>query len=113
MAQGDPTDEALTTASSPEAAVQADGYTKTGPGPIEAIRFRWTVRRGEHDDYFVDETIGGSMAPVVVGPMGADAAMKFVDERERNARGRFEQLRSEMIGRSGAPNGANKDDKAP
>lgn len=88
--------------------MQADGYTKTGPGPMEAIRFRWTVRRGEADDYFVDETIGESMAPVVVGPMDADAAMKLVDARERNARTRFDELRSEMIGRSGAANGAGK-----
>ena len=113
MTQSNPTDEALAaTASSPMDPVEADGYTKTGPGPMEAIRFKWTVRRGENDDYFVDETIGESMAPVVVGPMGADAAMKLVDEREGNARRRFEQIRSEMIGRGGALNGARKGDEA-
>jgi hypothetical protein len=88
--------------------VEADGYTKIGPGPMAAIRFKWTVRRGENDEYFVDETIGESLAAVVVGPMSADAAIKLVDERERNARRRFEQIRSEMIGRSVALNGASK-----
>lgn len=32
-----------------------DGYFKVGPGPIEAIRFKWTVRRTESGEYFVDE----------------------------------------------------------
>ena len=100
--------ERPTTASPPIAPVEADGYTKIGPGPMEAIRFKWTARRGENDEYFVDETIGESLAPVVVGPMSADAAIKLVDEREQNARRRFEQIRSEMIGRSVALNGAGK-----
>ena len=104
--------ERPTTASPPIAPVEADGYTKIGPGPMEAIRFKWTARRGENDEYFVDETIGESLAPVVVGPMSADAAIKLVDERERNARRRFEQIRSEMIGRSVALNGASKGGKA-
>ena len=25
--------------------VEADGYQKVGPGPMAAIRFKWTVRR--------------------------------------------------------------------
>ena len=100
--------ERPTTASPPIAPVEADGYTKIGPGPMEAIRFKWTARRGENDEYFVDETVGESLAPVVVGPMSADAAIKLVDEREQNARRRFEQIRSEMIGRSVALNGASK-----
>ena len=104
--------ERYTTASPPIAPVEADGYTKIGPGPMEAIRFKWTARRGENDEYFVDETIGESLAPVVVGPMSADAAIKLVDERERNARRRFEQIRSEMIGRSIALNGASKGGEA-
>ena len=113
MTQSDPTDEALAaTTPSPMDPVEVDGYSKSGPGPMEAIRFKWTVRRGENADYFVDETIGESLTPVVVGPMDADAAMKLVDERERNARRRFEQIRSEMIGRSGALNGARKGDEA-
>jgi hypothetical protein len=92
--------------------VEADGYTKIGPGPMAAIRFKWTVRRDENDEYFVDETIGESLVPVVVGPMSADAAIKLVDERERNARRRFEQIRSEMIGRSVTLNGASKGNEA-
>ena len=39
-----------------------DGYFKVGPGPMEAIRFKWTVRRTDDGDYFVDETIGDSSA---------------------------------------------------
>jgi hypothetical protein len=131
LTQSDPTDGALATiagspdhsqsprategpatASPPIAPVEADGYTKIGPGPMAAIRFKWTVRRGENDEYFVDETIGESLAAVVVGPMSADAAIKLVDERERNARRRFEQIRSEMIGRSVALSGASKGNEA-
>ena len=47
--------------------VEAGGYQKVGPGPIAAIRFKWTVRREAHDQYFVDETIGENSAPVVSG----------------------------------------------
>jgi hypothetical protein len=65
---------------------------------MAAIRFRWSVRRGEHDEYFVDESIGeGSMPIAVGGPMSADAAIKLVDERESDAHRRFEQIRREMI----------------
>ena len=110
MTQSDPTDEALatiasiletpTTGSPPIAPSEADGYTKIGPGPIASIRFRWTVRRGENDEYFVDETIGESSNPIAVGgPMSAEAAMKLVDERESDAHSRFEQIRREMISR--------------
>ena len=88
------------TASPPIAPVEADGYSKIGPGPMEAIRFRWSVRRAENDEYFVDETIGENSAPMVIGPMTAGDAIKLVDERESDARRRFEQLRSEMLGRS-------------
>jgi len=42
---------------SPPGLIEADGYRKVGPGPIEAIRFKWTVRRGDNDEYYVDETI--------------------------------------------------------
>ncbi|WP_024511041.1 hypothetical protein [Bradyrhizobium sp. ARR65] len=119
MTQSDPTDEALatiasileypqtprgseqpTTASPPIAPVGADGYTKIGPGPMAAIRFKWSVRRGENDEYYVDEMIGENSAPIVLGPMSAEAAIKMVDERESEARARFEQIRREMIARS-------------
>ena len=79
-----------------------DGYFKVGPGPMEAIRFKWTVRRTDDGDYYVDETIGESSAAHVTGPMWKDEAVKFVDDREREARQRYEQLRAEMSGRAAA-----------
>jgi hypothetical protein len=87
----------------------ADGYQKVGPGPMAAIRFKWTVRREDDGAYYVDETIGENSQPIVSGPMSADAAVRFVDDRENEARQRFEQLKSEMIGRSAAANLVPKD----
>lgn len=78
--------------------IEADGYSKAGPGPMAAIRFKWTVRRAEDGTYFVDETIGENSIPIVSGPMSADEAVRFVDDAEREARHRFEQLKSEMTG---------------
>jgi hypothetical protein len=83
-----------------------DGYSKTGPGPIAALRFRWTTRRADNGDYFVDETIGENSTPIVAGPMTKDAAIRLIDERESEARQRFEQLRHEMTGRAAAANHA-------
>jgi hypothetical protein len=77
---------------------QAETYTKYGPGPLAAVRFKWTTRCGDNGDYFVDETIGESSYPLVSGPMTKEAAIKFVDDRERDACQRFETLRSEMAG---------------
>jgi hypothetical protein len=123
VTQGDPTDNALATIASildqPEARraqgkpvtpekpaapekptatvpVEADGYTKTGPGPLAAIRFKWTVRRGDDGQYYVHETIGESSAPVITGPLSEEAAVWLVDTRESEARTRFERLKSEM-----------------
>jgi hypothetical protein len=79
--------------------VEADGYSKTGPGPLQAIRFKWTVRRDDKGDYFVDETIGDNSVPISSGPMPKDAAIKFVDERESEARRRFEGIKHEMAAR--------------
>lgn len=79
-----------------------DGYFRVGPGPMEAIRFKWKVRRTDDGDYYVDETIGESSAAHVTGPMWKDEAVKFVDDREREARQRYEQLRAEMTGRAAA-----------
>ena len=125
MTESDPTDSALAAIASildhpeshrePEKSViedtpiapepsAADGYSRVGPGPMAAIRFRWTVRRADDGDYYVDETIGENSAPVVAGPMSADAAVKFVDDRESEARQRFEAIRSEMAGRGAAAN---------
>jgi hypothetical protein len=77
--------------------LEAHGYTKFGPGPMAAIRFKWTVRL-DNGDYYVDETIGEHSTPIVSGPMSREAAIQMVDDRESEARRRFEQLRSEMAG---------------
>jgi hypothetical protein len=123
LSQSDPTDSALAAIASildqpegrPEsekAAVteeprapqpaEANGYCKVGPGPMAAIRFKWTVREVD-GDYYVDETIGETSAPVVSGPMGKEAAIKLVDDRESEARRRFENLKNEMAGRGAVP----------
>ena len=125
MTQGDPTDHALATiasildqpASPPEPAkvdggetlegpasqeARVEGYSKSGPGPMEAIRFKWTVRREAEDRYFVDETIGENSRSITNGPMSADAAVRFVDDQASEARQRFEALRNEMAGRAAA-----------
>jgi hypothetical protein len=88
---------------------EANGYSKLGPGPIAAIRFKWTVRREDNGEYYVDETIGENSAPVVSGPFTKDAAIKFVDDCESEARQRFEMLKTEMAGRSAATNLLRKD----
>ena len=80
----------------------ADGYSKAGPGPVEAIRFKWTVRRETDDKYFVDETIGENSRSITSGPMSGDAAIRFVDDQASEARERFEALRNEMAGRAAA-----------
>lgn len=82
----------------------ADTYFKVGPGPMASIRFKWSIRRGDHDEYFVDETIGENSASITSGPMTRDAAVQLVDEREAEARRRFEDLRNEMAGRSAIAN---------
>jgi hypothetical protein len=125
LTEVDPTDHALATiasildqrASPPEAAKAGDsetqessapretgfnGYSKSGPGPMEAIRFKWTVRREADDRYFVDETIGENSRSISSGPMSADAAVRFVDDQASEARQRFEALRNEMAGRAAA-----------
>ena len=130
MSQSDPTDHALAAIASildqPEAhpepqkaaveekpiapeLIEADGYHKVGPGPMATIRIKWTARREDNGDYYVDETIGENSTPIVSGPMGRDAAIRFVDEREREARQQFDQLKSEMAGRSAAAGLVRKD----
>ena len=90
------------------APIEAHGYSKHGPGPMASIRFKWTVRL-DNGDYYVDETIGENSAPITNGPMSREAAIQTVDDRESDARRRFEQLKSEMTGRGAAANLARKD----
>lgn len=78
----------------------ADGYSKVGPGPMVAIRLKWTVHRGDDGQFYVHETIGEQSAPVISGPMTSEAAVHFVDTQEDEAQRRFELLRSEIAGRS-------------
>jgi hypothetical protein len=89
--------------------VEAAGYSKTGPGPMAAIRFKWSVRRADNGEYFVDETIGENSTPLVSGPLTKDAAISLVDDRESEARRRFEALKSEMTGRAAAANLIRRD----
>jgi hypothetical protein len=94
----------------PEQAADPDSYVKIGPGPMAAVRFKWSVRRSDDGDYFVDETIGENSAPVTSGPMSREAAIQLVDDRESEARRRFDDLRSEMAGRA-AIAGVLRDDR--
>jgi hypothetical protein len=82
--------------------VDASGYSKVGPGPMAAIRFKWTVRHEPNDEYYVDETIGENSTPIVSGPMTGAAAMRFADDRANDAHRRFEQFRNEINGRATA-----------
>ena len=130
MNQSDPTDHALAAIASildhpethrePEKSaveeqpvapepIEAEGYSKIGPGPMAAIRFRWTIRREANDEYYVDETIGENSAPVVSGPLASEEAIRLVDDRASEARERFEQIRSEMSGRAAAAHLIRKD----
>ena len=130
LSQSDPTDHALAAIASildhPESVrepekpaveekpvtperVEAHGYSKIGPGPMEAIRFKWAVRREDDGRYVVDETIGDNSRPITSGPMSAEDAIRFVDEREREARQQFEYLKSEMTGRAAAANVVRND----
>jgi len=83
--------------------IEAHGYSRVGPGPMAAIRFRWTVRI-DNGEYYVDETIGEDSKPIVSGPMSRDAAVQMVHDREAEAHRRYEQLKSEMSGRGAAAN---------
>ena len=87
----------------------AEGYTKNGPGPMAALRLKWTVQRGDDDWYYVHETIGDYSTPIVSGPMTAEAAVRLVDEREIEAQHRFQVLRNEIAGRSALAEFARKD----
>ncbi len=127
MSESDPTDDALAAIATildrpdppreavvdgpaaPVKAVEADGYCKSGPGPIASIRLKWTVRREANGDCYVDETVGESSAPIVSGPMTGEAAVRMVDDREGEAQRQFAQLRSEMSGKALAANPARSE----
>ena len=83
-------------APAPTPEIDVDGYSRLGPGPLDAIRFRWTARRGDEGQYFVDETIGPNSRPLVLGPMPRHEIVGFIDAREASARRRFEALKNEM-----------------
>jgi hypothetical protein len=94
-------DEQVSDGEAPAApAAEAHGYSRTGPGPMDAIRFKWTVRRADSGEFYVDETIGENSVPITSGPMTAEAAVRWVDERESEAQLRFDRLRSEMAART-------------
>jgi hypothetical protein len=99
-----PQSRAAAPAQSP--ATDVDEYVKLGPGPLDAIRFKWTARPAGNDRYFVDETIGENSRTITLGPMSKQDAIRLVDERERDARRRFDALKNEMTGQGAAPNPA-------
>lgn len=89
--------------------IVANGYSKVGPGPIASLRFKWTARSADDGSYYVDETIGEGSAPLTSGPMDREAAIRFVDDRASEARQRFENLKSEMSGRSAVASQVRRD----
>jgi hypothetical protein len=97
-----PTSEAAPVASEPppSAAADLESYVKLGPGPLDALRFKWTVRPAGDGNYFVDETIGDGSRAMTSSPMPREQAIRFIDEREHDARRRFEALKNEMIGQA-------------
>lgn len=74
-----------------------DGYSRSGPGPLDSLRFKWTARRDEDGAFYVDETIGFTSRPISTGPLPREQVIAFIDERARLAQERFDELRSEMI----------------
>jgi hypothetical protein len=89
-----------------DAAIADDGtdeiYAKLGPGPLDGLRFKWTTRAAGDGSYFVDETIGASSRARTTGPMSKAQAIQFVDQRESDARRRFDALKSEMTATTAA-----------
>jgi len=92
------------------AAADVDGYVKLGPGPLDAIRFKWTARPAGDGNYFVDETIGDSSRAMISGPMPKEEAIKLIDERERDARRRFDALKNEMTGQGASTTNPARND---
>lgn len=75
---------------------ETDDYVRLGPGPLDALRFKWTMRN-DGGNYFVDETIGASSLPVTSGPLSRTEAVALIDQRERDTVKRFEMLRKEIV----------------
>jgi hypothetical protein len=98
------TEEVLVASQPPQsaqsAAADVDGYMKLGPGPLDAIRFKWVARVAGDGNYFVDETIGDNSRTITSGPMPSEDAIRLIDERERDARRRFDALKNEMTGQA-------------
>ncbi len=97
-----PDDEAPATAAAAVPSVEMsdeeiEGYSRSGPGPLDSLRFKWTARRDEDGAFFVDETIGFASRPISTGPLPRDQVIAFIDERAQKAQERFDALRSEMI----------------
>jgi len=80
----------------PGSAADLDRYTRYGPGPLDALRFKWSLRLGDVG-YFVDETVGATTQPISIGPMSRDDAIALIETRDRTARRRFEELRNEIV----------------
>jgi hypothetical protein len=76
--------------------IDVDRYARVGPGPLDAIRFRWAARRDEAGRYFVDETIGPYSRPLASGPMPMEDVVAFIDGRARDAQRRFDALKLAM-----------------
>ncbi len=95
-------------ASLPETGIEADGYSKVGPGPMAAIRFKWTVRREDNGEYYVDETIGENSIPSSADRCrGMPRSSSSTIARAR--RGGASSTQSEMTGRGAAANLVRKD----
>lgn len=73
-----------------------NNYTRTGPGPIAAIRMRWTARPVGSITFVVDEAMGDNGTPATSRPMSREAAIKLIDERAQAAHERYALLRSEL-----------------
>ncbi len=69
-----------------------DGYSKFGPGPLDAIRMKWTARRLNEGWYVVDETFGASIA-VTSEPMPPDRVIGYIDRCQTTALNAYEAAR--------------------
>uniref|UniRef100_Q07NP3 Uncharacterized protein n=1 Tax=Rhodopseudomonas palustris (strain BisA53) TaxID=316055 RepID=Q07NP3_RHOP5 len=96
-ADADRTTEAADAEPEPAPDPGIDGYSRSGPGPLDSLRFKWTARRDDDGEYYVDETIGYASRPISSGPIPRDQVIAFIDERESAARQRFDALRSDMM----------------